>query len=199
MTMNTLQKKKFNKGLSLLESVVVLGILGTVLSGVVIYQQRAEASQARQSAVTALVNTAVEARQTFGLPTNGNYAGVTNANLVSSGLVITPFTGSGSNITTPWSTPLTSAGNVGAFAVQFSVPDSGTCNAVVSRLGSSAARIVVNTTAATLGGVATVGETLLLPGTGSAVVKASAGAAYDAANAATACNAAGRFIGVAWN
>jgi len=197
--MKALQKKKFKKGFSLLEVLGVLGLVGFIAAGVIAYQQRAEAVQARQSAVTALVNTAVEARQTFGLPTNGNYAGVTNANLVSSGLVITPFTGSGSNITTPWSTPLTSAGNRGAFAVQFSVPDAATCNGVVSRLGNSAARIVVNTAAATFGGTATSGETLLLPGTGSAVVKASTGAEYNAANAATACNAAGRFIGVAWN
>lgn len=175
------------KGFGLFELIISLGIIGTLIAGVLFYQTRTEAAQTRSSVVTALTSISSEIRSTFGAATNGDYQAVTNQNLNNSGIVVPPFTGNGANITTPWGGALTTAGNNGFFAIQIPAPDATTCQAIISRLSQGAERIVVHNAAITFGGTGTTTATVLLPGTVDQTIKANGSATYSAANAATAC------------
>jgi Tfp pilus assembly major pilin PilA len=181
------------QGFGLFELIISLGIIGTLIAGVLVYQSRAEAAQTRSGVVTALTSMSSDIRSTFGSATNGNYNAVTTASIAQAGLVVSPFTTAGSgatsSVTTPWGGTVVAQGNTAFFALQMPVPDSATCQAIISRFGPSAERIVVAATAPTLGASTTATSVLLVPGT-TGVVKESLSSTYNAANAATACASA---------
>lgn len=170
------------KGFTLIEIIIALAVIGVAIAGMLYYQNRAEAGQKANNAVSALTSMVGSVKSNFA-PAN-SFAGVTAGNLVSAGLIVEPFTGAGNAITDPWGGAVTVGGSAGFFGLSFQAPTSEICMKIVTGLVRSAARVTVHTAAPTFVGAATTAETMLTTGT---VVKANAVDVFNAANAATGC------------
>lgn len=185
----TKTKQRRQKGFTLIEIIIALAVIGVAIAGMLYYQSRAEAGQKANNTVSALTSMVGNIKTTFA-PAN-SFAGVTATNLNSAGVIVEPFTGSGTAITDPWGGSVTVAGSPGFFGISLLAPNAEVCMKIVTGLVRNAARVTVHTAAPTFVTTATTAETMLTTGT---VVKANAAATFDAANASSGCGGASAHI-----
>lgn len=186
---NKINGMKRQKGFTLIEIIIALAVIGVAIAGMLYYQSRAESGQKANNTVSALTSMVGNIKSTFS-PAN-TFTGVTAGNLVSAGVIVEPFTGTGTAITDPWGGAVTVGGAPGFFGLAFQAPNAEVCMKIVTGLVRSAARVTVHTAAPTFVATATTAETMLTTGT---VVKTNATATYNAGNAATGCGDTAAFV-----
>lgn len=177
------------RGFTLVEIIIAMALAGVVIAGVMFYQSRAENTQRVNDAVQAMVTMAGSIKRVYA-PAN-SYAAVAEAGLVNGGLVIKPFTASGTNILDPWGGDVTVGGSGPFFGLSFNAPSAEACQQLVSSMADNAVRITVHTAAPSFVGTATTAAAFLATGV---VVKADAAATFDAANMASGCNGTARHV-----
>lgn len=174
--------KKSQKGLSLVEIILALGIVGGVAAAAVAYAGRADAIAKRNEATTALSEMVSTVKATFG--PSGTFAQVTPQNIIRAGILMSPFKQQGTTdvIDSPWGGTLGAAGDASKFAfVLDKVNDQQTCITLANTLARFATKVHV--------GAAAEADT---EGTvsGGSVYKENASTVLNAGNLAVGCQAA---------
>lgn len=183
-SMKAMGKKQ--RGLSLVEIILALGIVGGVAAVAVSYAGRADATSKRNEVTTALSEMVGTIKSTFG--PSSSFATVTNQNIIRSGALRSPFktTAVANVIEAPWGGQLVSSGAPATFAFVINgINERETCIAIANTFARFATKVHVGTAAA-----ATTGEV-----SGGSAYKASAAAALDPTLLAAGCEPAGTGTG----
>lgn len=174
--------KKSQKGLSLVEIILALGIVGGVAATAVAIAGRADSAAKRNEATTALSEMVSTVKSTFG--PSGTFAQVTPQNIIRAGILMSPFKQQGTTdvIDSPWGGTLTAAGDTSKFAfVLDKVNDQQTCINLANTVARFATKVHVGAEA-----VSNATGTV----SGGSVYKKNASSALNAGNLAVGCQAA---------
>jgi type II secretory pathway pseudopilin PulG len=171
-------KKQINKrsqtGLSLIETMIVLALIGTAVGLALVYQSRAQAAQQAIATVSALTNMAGKVR-TFYAPT-GSYTGISGSVINGMSLVNQPLTwnATATSVMDPWGNAMTFVGNAVGATPTYVITIGGTtspldkevCNTIATAMvsGADAVNIGASASITTTAGVAGGGSAYKLAG-----------------------------------
>lgn len=191
------QKINTSKAFGLFELIISLAIISTLVGGVLFYQSRLAAQEARSGAINSITNMVGGIRDVFGEPTNKNYSAVNSGSVISAGLVFAPWrtsappnpsvqTNFGRDAGTWVGLRGTNLTSNGFFGIEFEVLTTADCIAIVSRFANTAERIMIRGTRG-LGGANSNSLDALLGANAAQSPKMNRNESYNAETAATLC------------
>ncbi|MGE3342294.1 MAG: type 4 pilus major pilin [Vicinamibacterales bacterium] len=190
--MKSLRTLRKQAGLTLIEAMVWLALLGVVIGGTLYYQSRSDASQKSTQAAADLTYMASKAKAFY--KPSGSYSALTAANLNKMALVNPPMVYDGSNLKDAWGNTMSVAGGTLTFAISVGGStnplDKEACTNIASTMVNNATSIRIGSAAA----VTTTGATQGQVSGGNAYK--TAGTVPDAAAMATGCNESNPIIAI---
>ena len=189
--MNLVSKGKKQRGMTLIEVMIGLGIFGLILGAVLYYQTRAENSQRANQQATDLAQIASKVKTYYG-PSN-SYSALSAASINNMALINAPMKYDGTNVIDAFGNAMTITGATRTFAITVggstAALDKEVCTSIATKLAANALVINVGSAAAAATGAVS----------GGSVYKASASATPNAANLATGCAEASPIIAAQFN
>lgn len=184
-------KKRSQRGMTLIEVMIGLGIFGLILGAVLYYQTRAENSQKANQQATDVAQIASKVKTYYG-PSN-SYAGLNAAAINNMALINPPMKYDGTNVIDAFGNTMTVTGATRTFALTIggstAALDKEVCTSIASKLAANANVINVGAAAAAATGAVSGGN----------VYKANAAATPSATNLATGCAETSPVIAVQFN
>lgn len=196
--MNKAINKKSQRGFSLIETMIVLALIGTAVGLALVYQSRAQAAQQANGTVSAITNMAGKIR-TFYAPT-GSYAGISGTVVNGMSLVNQPLTwnATATSVMDPWGNAMAFVGNAAGATPTFVVTIGGTTSALDKEVCNTIASALVNgADAVNIGASTGITTTNGLVGGGSAYK--APGGTPSATNLSTGCTATNPVIALQYH
>lgn len=185
-------EKKNCRGYSLVELLLVLGVVGSILAGVMYLSSKVTTLQKVNQTNGAIIEMVSSLKKLVYDPSN-SYSGVDANFIIKTGLAKKPFTSDTTTIYDAWGNAIVVGSSKNFIGFGIHAPDADTCINLVSAVADNAIRITVHSAAPSFVSTATTPSTFLTTGT---VVKADATSAYNATSAATGCSASSTHIGL---
>ncbi|WP_186510845.1 type IV pilin protein [Caenimonas sedimenti] len=187
----SLKGKKLQRGLTLIEMMIGLAIVGLILSAVLYYQTRAEYMQKSNQQATDLAQIASKVKAYYG-PTN-SYTALSASAINNMALINAPMKFDGTNVVDAFGNSMSINGTTRTFAITVggatSPLDKEVCVSIASKLASNALVINVGNAAAAATGAVS----------GGSVYKASASATPNTTNLTTGCAESAPVIAAQFN
>lgn len=190
--------KRHQGGFNLIETMIVLALIGAAVGVALVYQSRAQASQQANGTISAVSNIASKLR-TFYAPT-GSYAGLSGTVVNGMALVMQPLTwnGTASRVMDPWGNAMTIVGNAANATPTFVITIGGTTAALDREVCTTVASALVNgADAVRVGAFADITTTDGLVGGGNAYK--SMGGTPSVTDLAAGCQAANPVIALQYH
>lgn len=179
--MHSLSNQKQQRGFSLVELLLVLGVLAVLLvAAFIVFPQVRDRNQANAE-VTNLTTTKAGISNLYASK-GGVYTGLTNAVAINARVYPTSMTASGSSLSS-WGGAVTTevvpgAGNERRFRITYAAVPQGVCLGLVSGAATNFEQVTVGTTA------------VITEAAGTTARELSSGGQFNPAQAATACGTA---------
>jgi prepilin-type N-terminal cleavage/methylation domain-containing protein len=183
-------------GFTLIELMIVLGIIGLMVGSLLVYQSRASSNSQTKDMITAVSNMASKIRTYY--QAQGTYNGLSASAINGMALVTSPLTWDGTNIRDAWGNAMQFVGNASGAAPSFVITIGGTtsaldkeaCTGMTTGLGNAADVVQVGASTA-------ITTTNGLAGGGSAY-KTSSGT-ISVSNMTTGCGATNPVIALQYH